>query len=117
MIEESTDEAIITATVKTPVVLIIGEAPDVRLKTPRRKDKLPFLQQLPHQKCWEKELEEEKIIFSLRQHKRNCQFILKRMESIFKKQGRRKLVMSISVIIFGEKTTLNHEIKAASSIF
>ncbi len=49
--------------------------PDVRLKTPRRKDKLPFLQQLPHQKCWEKELEEEKIIFSLRQHKRNCQFI------------------------------------------
>ena len=74
-IKRNTDEAIITATVKTPVVLIIGEAPDVRLKTPRRKDKLPFLQQLPHQKCWEKELEEEKIIFSLRQHKRNCQFI------------------------------------------
>lgn len=74
-IKRNTEEAIITAVVKTPVVLMIGEASDVRLKTPRRKDKLPFLQQLPHQKHWKERQPEEKLILDHRQNKRSCRFL------------------------------------------
>lgn len=74
-IKSNTEEAIITATVKTPVVLMIGEAPNVRLKTPRRRDKLSFLQQLPWQKHWKEILPEERLILDYQQNKRKCQFI------------------------------------------
>ena len=87
-IKQNTEEEVITATIRIPAVLVMGEAPEVRLKTPKRKDKLPFLHKSPQKKEMAGEPEETGMELSRRRASRDCRFITAGMcRKLLEKQG------------------------------
>lgn len=92
-IKQNTEEEVITATIRIPAVLVMGEAPEVRLKTPKRKDKLPFLHQSPKKKEMAGEPEETGMELGRRRESRDCHFITAGMcrKLLEKQEGGMKL--------------------------
>ena len=72
----NTEDEIITEVIQLPAVIVMGEAPELILKTPKRKDKLPFMEQMPEKTEFDVpnlNPENEELIH--KEHIRKCSFI------------------------------------------